>query len=54
VELLAYEIDQYNLPQWFNYIPSIIILVIVMLSIIGDEEEEKDSRKEAKDSPPSK
>jgi signal peptidase len=41
VELLAYEIDAYGLPQWFNYVPSIIILVIVMLSVLGEDEKEE-------------
>ena len=43
VELLAYYVDVYNLPQWFNYLPSILILMVVFFSILtsGDEEEGK-------------
>jgi signal peptidase I len=40
VELLAYYIDANGLPQWLNYIPSILILVIVIaLTVKGDEGE---------------
>ncbi len=42
VELLAYEIDANGLPQWFNYIPSILILLVVMISVLGQGEEKKD------------
>ena len=42
VELLAYYIDQNGLPQWFNYIPSIIILIIVIISILGEGEVDED------------
>ncbi len=42
VELLAYYIDQNGLPQWFNYIPSIIILVIVVISVMGEEEQDRE------------
>ena len=38
VELLAYYVDVDGLPQWFNYIPSIVILVIVIISVMGEEE----------------
>jgi len=38
VELLAYYIDQNGLPQWFNYLPSIFILIIVIVSVLGGEE----------------
>jgi signal peptidase I len=41
VELLAYYVDQNGLPQWFNYIPSLIILVIVIISVLGEEGEDK-------------
>ena len=43
VELLAYYVDVYNLPQWFNYLPSILILMVVFFSVLtsGDEEEGK-------------
>ncbi len=44
VELLAYEIDANGLPQWFNYIPSIFILVIVMVSLMGEDEEEEEEK----------
>ena len=37
VELLAYYVDANQLPQWLNYLPSILILFIVILSLLGDE-----------------
>ena len=40
VELLAYYVDSNGLPQWFNYMPSILILVVVVaLTLRGDEGE---------------
>jgi signal peptidase len=39
VELLAYYIDSNGLPQWLNYIPSIIILMIVIISIMVEDKE---------------
>jgi signal peptidase I len=45
VELLAYYIDANGLPQWFNYIPSIFILIIVIFSVLGEEEEEDKNEK---------
>ena len=39
VELLAYYVDFYGLPQWFNYLPSILILIIVFFSLLGSAEE---------------
>ncbi len=44
VELLAFYIDQNGLPQWFNYIPSIFILIIVVISFMGESEEEEKKR----------
>ena len=41
VELLAYYVDQNGLPQWLNYIPSIIILIIVIVSFLGEHEGEE-------------
>ncbi len=41
VELLAFEIDHNGLPQWFNYLPSIIILVIVMFSLLRESDEDR-------------
>ena len=41
VELLAYYIDQNGLPQWLNYIPSIIILVIIVISVMGESDEDE-------------
>ena len=42
VELLAYYIDANGLPQWYNYLPSIFILVIVIaLMLKGDEGEKR-------------
>jgi len=49
VELLAYNVDHYGLPQWVNYVPSIFILIIVIISVLGEEEDE-DKRK-VKDKP---
>ncbi|MDG6983871.1 MAG: signal peptidase I [Nitrososphaerota archaeon] len=49
IELLAYYIDSHNLPQWLNYIPSIVILLVVWASLIGvdrDEDERKPPSKE--------
>jgi signal peptidase I len=43
VELLAYYIDANQLPQWFNYIPSLLILIIVIASIFTEKEEEDES-----------
>jgi uncharacterized membrane protein len=39
VELLAYYIDQNSLPQWFNYIPSLLILIVVIASLFLEEKE---------------
>ena len=36
VELLAYYVDQNGLPQWLNYVPSIIILVIIVFSVMRE------------------
>lgn len=49
VELLAYYIDVNGLPSWYNYIPSILILVIVLASILyQSEDEEKGKAQEQK------
>jgi signal peptidase I len=48
VELLAYYVDQNQLPQWVNYIPSIFILIIVIASILGEEKEEGKDGEEAR------
>lgn len=47
VELFAYYIDSNGLPQWFNYLPSILILIVVVGSILiqGEEGEEKDGNR---------
>jgi signal peptidase I len=37
VELLAYYIDQQQLPTWVNYLPAAIILIIVAYLILGEE-----------------
>ena len=39
VELLAYYVDSNGLPQWFNYLPSVLILLIVLASILMQKEE---------------
>ncbi len=49
VELLAYYIDQNNLPQWFNYLPSILILIVVFASLMSEEKE--DEEEEGKNAP---
>jgi signal peptidase I len=55
VELLAYYIDANGLPQWFNYIPSIFILIIVIISVLGeDEEDDEEKGKNSAVSPPAK
>ena len=51
VELLAYYIDTNNLPQWFNYIPSIFIIAIVLLTMLSEDEEKEPKGEDA--SPPS-
>ena len=39
VELLAYYIDQNGLPQWLNYVPSVIILVVIMATMLRESDE---------------
>jgi signal peptidase I len=41
VELLAYYVDANGLPQWFNYLPSLLILVVVLASMFGSGKEEE-------------
>ena len=48
-ELHAYYVDHYGLPQWFNYLPSIFILIIVFFSVLASSDEEEE---EQKTSPP--
>jgi signal peptidase I len=48
VELLAYYIYENGLPQWFNYIPSILILIVVVVSILRESEGKPDSKTEAR------
>ena len=40
VELLAYYVDTYGLPQWLNYLPSILIILIVVGSLLMQPEED--------------
>jgi signal peptidase I len=47
VELLAYYVDQNRLPQWVNYLPSILILIIVIASVLGEEKEDDKDKIEA-------
>ena len=47
VELLAYYVDQNRLPQWVNYLPSILILIIVIASLLGEEKEDDKGKVEA-------
>ena len=42
VELLAYYVDTYGLPQWFNYLPSILIILIVLGSLLLQPEEKSE------------
>lgn len=42
VELLAYYVDIYGLPQWFNYLPSIVIILIVFFSLLGSDGEKSE------------
>jgi len=44
VELLAYYVDIYGLPQWLNYLPSILILIVVFFSVLGGDEDEKEKK----------
>lgn len=36
-ELLAYYIDSNNLPQYFNYIPSLLIILVVIASLFLED-----------------
>ena len=51
VELLAYYVDYYGLPQWFNYLPSILILMVVFFSVLGSDEDEEPSSPKAVGAP---
>lgn len=42
VELLAYYVDAHDLPQWFNYIPSLVILLVVVASLLLQPERKED------------
>ena len=46
VELLAYYVDENNLPQWYNYLPSILILVVVAASLLYQGERKAPEGKE--------
>ena len=39
VELLAYYVDYYGLPQWVNYFPSVLILLVVFFSVLESDED---------------
>jgi signal peptidase I len=41
VELVAYWIDQHQLPPWFSYVPVALILAIVVYLLLGDKPSEK-------------
>jgi signal peptidase I len=43
VELLAFYIDSHGLPQWYNYLPSALVLLIILAAIYlqGEEKEEQ-------------
>jgi signal peptidase I len=45
VELLAYWIDQQQLPAWFSYVPAALILAIVVYLVLGDNRGEKGKAK---------
>jgi signal peptidase I len=47
VELLAYYVDIYGLPQWLNYLPSILILIVVFFSVLSGDEDEKEKKSTA-------
>ena len=47
VELLAYYVDAYGLPQWLNYLPSILILIVVFFSVLRGDEDEKEPQAKA-------
>lgn len=38
VELIAYYIDQQQLPTWFSYLPAALILLIVAYLVLGEED----------------
>jgi signal peptidase I len=38
VELLANYVDSNNLPQWLNYLPSVLILIVVIASLLWEDE----------------
>lgn len=55
VELIAFYVDTYRLPQWYNYIPSMVILLLVVISFslgTDDGESEKKSGEEKPPTPP--
>ena len=47
VESLAYYIDSHGLPEWLNYIPSIIILIIVMASVLYESDEDEPEKRKS-------
>ena len=47
VELLAYYVDSNGLPQWFNYLPSIFILIIVFFSVLRWDEDHEGTQPES-------
>lgn len=51
VELLSYYIDVNGLPGWYNYIPSILILLVVLASILYQDEKEGEEARAPKSSP---
>lgn len=48
VELLAYYIDANHLPQWLNYLPSVLILIVVLASLLSEGEKEGRGEADAK------
>ena len=51
VELLAYYVDQHGLPQWVNYLPSVLILMVVLGAVLlqarGEEGKDQNQSSEA-------
>ena len=41
VEIIAYMIDNQQLPSWFNYVPAALILVVAVYLLLGQNEREE-------------
>ncbi|MDE1858789.1 MAG: signal peptidase I [Thaumarchaeota archaeon] len=53
LELLAYYVDAYHLPWWFNYFPSMLIVLIILASfLLQDEGEDAEGEKQGAEPAP--